>query len=316
MSSRDVFERHPKRKRSGAIDWSWLPPSFVALHILRHGYAMCGIPGTPDVWEPGQYWIGFTEPASEILAAPQTGRCVACFKAWGELHKQGPVDVSDESWALVELPPEPFEVLGIDPGFAKLGATLLGLWPDSIRVIHHETMETTAEDGDDMARLLLQAKRLLRLIRLRRPKLIAFESISGVAQRKEMTGKGNAQRWKLQAVCGMVIAIAAGHGIRCVKVEPASSRVAVHGRGKSRGKSKRDTREAVLRITGTKLPSDRADAAAVALGGYAQILPPATPVQAVPADRVPHRSLLRTRARSDGGHGAIRGATRTREREW
>jgi len=45
------------------------------VHILKHGYAMCGRPGIPSTWEPKEYFLSFEDPAAKRVA-----NCQACLR--------------------------------------------------------------------------------------------------------------------------------------------------------------------------------------------------------------------------------------------
>ncbi len=171
-----------------------------------------------------------------------------------------------------QLPPEAAECeryIGVDPGLANLGLFVLGLTPTSVRCLHRETFATSPADGTDDQRLALIARHLSQLVSRWQPRAIGYEDVRSITTGKEKAGAGNADRGPLLMVCGMLIAEAVRYGVACYRIANQSARVAVLGKGKSRGSSKASVRDRVQELTGTrKLTLDQGDAGAFAFGAY------------------------------------------------
>lgn len=179
------------------------------------------------------------------------------------------------------LPPDVAELeryLGIDPGLANLGVFVLGLSPTGVRCLHRETFATTPEHGTDDQRLRLIARRMDELVGYWRPTAIGYEDVRSITTGKETRRTGHSDSGPLLMVCGIVIATAWQHGdVPCYRVANASARMAVLGKGKTRGSSKATVRDRVQEITGTrKLTLDQGDAGAFAFGAYVKHRPPPT----------------------------------------
>lgn len=171
-----------------------------------------------------------------------------------------------------QLPPEAAECeryLGVDPGLANLGLFVLGLTPTAVRCLYRETFTTSPAAGTDEQRLALIARRLHEVITTWRPKAIGYEDVRSITTGKEKAGAGNADRGPLLMICGMLIAETWYGETPCYRIANQSARVAVLGKGKTRGASKATVRDRVQELTGTrKLTLDQGDAAAMAFGAY------------------------------------------------
>jgi hypothetical protein len=44
----------------------------MTIHLLRHGFALCGRPGVPTAWGPDEKWTDDRDEAT----------CAGCIKAW------------------------------------------------------------------------------------------------------------------------------------------------------------------------------------------------------------------------------------------
>lgn len=51
----------------------------VVVHILKHGYALCGI-GAPLTWPDGHKWVSF-ERVDQDIGDSRPKLCVHCMKA-------------------------------------------------------------------------------------------------------------------------------------------------------------------------------------------------------------------------------------------
>jgi Holliday junction resolvasome RuvABC endonuclease subunit len=159
--------------------------------------------------------------------------------------------------------------IGIDPGLAHLGIFVLGLSARSVRCLYRETFTTTPEAGTDEQRLALIARRLNELVSYWRPTAIGYEDVRSITTGKEKAGAGNADRGPLLMICGMLISEAWRHETPVYRIANQSGRVAVLGKGKSRGATKVTVRDRVQELTGTrKLTLDQGDAGAIAFGTY------------------------------------------------
>jgi Holliday junction resolvasome RuvABC endonuclease subunit len=179
--------------------------------------------------------------------------------------------VDDVFKRLSEGKPAGWLVLGIDPGLANLGVFVLEWTAVSVKCLHRETFATAKADGDTEHRLDMIGRHLMKLLDHWKPTLIGHERISGVTVGKEKKGFGNADRGPLLGVVGQIRQAALERGIPCYGIEPASARVAVMGRGNTRGATKKDVRSALQLLTGVKkIPLDQSDAGALAFGAVSK----------------------------------------------
>jgi len=161
--------------------------------------------------------------------------------------------------------------LGIDPGIAKLGVALVRLDNIGTRVGYLDTWKTPAKtpDGERLDRLCLK---LLQFLETEIPDVVGYEQQMGVqlAIGRDDPEKVNRATPRLHDCCGIVRAasLATDRTRAVYEIAPSSAKVAVLGKGRSRGGDpKARVKAAVKLIVGPnrRYSADAADAVAVAV---------------------------------------------------
>lgn len=166
-------------------------------------------------------------------------------------------------------------VLGIDPGFAKLGLAVVHV-EETAGVVHairlHERATfRTSGNLKPNPRLDAIARELERVIYWSHPDLVGWEDVAAVAAGKESRGAGKSSNGaRIREVCGMVRMLARTKGdTPSYCIAPATYRAMVFGKGQSRGRTKAEVRTLVQRRFGvTGLTCDESEATAIAVAAY------------------------------------------------
>lgn len=158
-------------------------------------------------------------------------------------------------------------VVGVDPGYAFMGLGVMRLTPSSMRLLHHETVRTSAKADPD-ERFDAITDRLCDVVEEYEPVAMGFEDQSGVeaAIQRDAEGGTNHSSRRVHEVVGSIRAVARFYRLRLYKNAISTVKVAVLGKGGGRA-SKDQMKLAVRRIFGlTEVVSEHAaDAVAVAV---------------------------------------------------
>lgn len=154
-------------------------------------------------------------------------------------------------------------VLGVDPGLAALGWSVVERDGPRVTLVAHGAVTTVPADGDDFARVAMLDAALSAVIALHGPALVVTEAWVEVYAGK---GAHTTASHTLGLVLGMVGAVCRAMGVR--HVEGVRAQGWRHALGLPRTASKADAQErvrAVLRLAKVIRPSHASDAAAVAI---------------------------------------------------
>lgn len=163
--------------------------------------------------------------------------------------------------------PSTTTVLGIDPGLRFLGLAVLQVTANRSRVLLHETLTSTPDDGSDEERLDVIANRILDAVDNYKPDAIAYENQAGVTAGKERHGSGarsTSSSRRVHEVAGIARCAARLFELPCYVLMPSSIKLAVLGRGGGNA-SKARVKEAVRTLFGLRCSEHAADAVATAV---------------------------------------------------
>jgi len=165
-------------------------------------------------------------------------------------------------------PPSSTRVLGVDPGFRAVGLVVLDFATDGLRLIHRERVTTSTADGDPGTRLDRIGLRIHSVFSAHLPDLVGIEDVTNVGHAKGETSSAATNQIE---VPGIVRGLALCYGSPPVyRVPTNSGRMALFGRGKSRGKDKGDVLARASELLGARrLNHEEADAVATAFGAFA-----------------------------------------------
>jgi crossover junction endodeoxyribonuclease RuvC len=148
------------------------------------------------------------------------------------------------------------DVLGIDPGVARLGLAMLARRGRTTQVVWAETIRTSAGD-DESSRLMTLAQALRGAIQQYRPNAVAIERVS--------FNRNVVSALSVARATGALMVVAAEAGVEVQEYAPTEVKSAITGMGNA---DKKQVRDALVRIHGLMdVPAepDAADAVAVAL---------------------------------------------------
>lgn len=115
-------------------------------------------------------------------------------------------------------------ILGIDPGFGRLGIAILNSKNNKPNLIHSECFETD-KDTDHPERLALIHKKIVTIIKKYKPQKLAIESL--------IFAKNEKTALKVAEVRGIIIALAKINSLSIEEYHPNTIKISVTGYGKS-----------------------------------------------------------------------------------
>jgi crossover junction endodeoxyribonuclease RuvC len=146
-------------------------------------------------------------------------------------------------------------VLGVDPGLGRCGWAVLERRGGRVVAVGYGTVHT---DGERVApRLLELATRLRQVLTVHRPEALAIERLFFNANVRTAMTVGQAS--------GVVLLLAAEHGLEVTAYTPPQVKQAVTGSGSAPKEQVGYMVKALLGLTAVPTPADTADALAVAL---------------------------------------------------
>ncbi|HEY6706998.1 MAG TPA: crossover junction endodeoxyribonuclease RuvC [Actinomycetota bacterium] len=146
-------------------------------------------------------------------------------------------------------------VLGVDPGLGRCGWAVLERRGGRLAALGHGTIHT---DGDEVApRLAELATRLRQVLAAHRPEALAIERLFFNANVRTAMTVGQAS--------GVVLLLAAEHGLAVTAYTPPQVKQAVTGSGNAPKEQVGYMVKALLGLASVPAPADTADALAVAL---------------------------------------------------
>ncbi|MFL5793844.1 MAG: crossover junction endodeoxyribonuclease RuvC [Actinomycetota bacterium] len=146
-------------------------------------------------------------------------------------------------------------VLGVDPGLGRCGWAVLERRGGRVAALGYGTIHT---DGDEVApRLAELATRLRQVLAAHRPEALAIERLFFNANVRTAMTVGQAS--------GVVLLLAAEHGLEASAYTPPQVKQAVTGSGSAPKEQVGYMVKALLGLAAVPTPADTADALAVAL---------------------------------------------------
>lgn len=155
----------------------------------------------------------------------------------------------------VPIPLSPVRTLGVDPGIARLGFSVVA-GTDPSRLLIADVIETHARE-EMPARLLKVYTELDRVIRDWQPQAVAVEQLFFARNVTNALIVGQAR--------GVVLLVAALHDLPVHEYKPAEVKQTVTGYGKADKQQVQEMVRLLLGLDRAPQPDDAADAAAIAL---------------------------------------------------
>lgn len=145
-------------------------------------------------------------------------------------------------------------ILGIDPGFGRLGYAVLEKSGAKIKVLECDCLETSAKTEYEK-RLLMIADKIKNLISKYRPQVMAIEKIFFAANQKTA--------FKIAEVRGILIYLAAVNNIAVNEYTPLEIKMALCGYGKAPKEQVGKMLKILLQLKSLPKLDDASDALAV-----------------------------------------------------
>jgi crossover junction endodeoxyribonuclease RuvC len=158
--------------------------------------------------------------------------------------------------------PSPKRILGIDPGYGRLGFGVLDRDAQGGLVYGTCGVITTPKDALMPDRLLEIANDLQTLIAKHKPELIVLEEL--------FFAQNTTTGLKVAEVRGVIQLLAAEAGVPCIEVKPVEVKVAVTGQGNADKVQMQKMVTLLLKLEQIPSPDDAADALGVAWAGEAK----------------------------------------------
>jgi crossover junction endodeoxyribonuclease RuvC len=147
-------------------------------------------------------------------------------------------------------------VLGIDPGTAMTGYGVVERTGSALRLVDYGCIQTPA--SDPLPQRLLQ-------IQLALEALISLHNIELVGVERLFFNKNVQTAFAVGQARGVVLLLAAQHGLPVVEFGPHEVKMAVTGYGRAPKDQVQKMVQVILRMTTLPRPDDAADALAVAI---------------------------------------------------
>lgn len=147
-------------------------------------------------------------------------------------------------------------ILGIDPGFARLGFAVLQHTSGNSKVLEAGTFETSPKASIE-ERLLAIRKKLLSLMRAFKPDILSIERLFFAGNQKTAISVAEAR--------GVILLTAAERGLKVYEYTPPEVKLAVTGSGKADKKAVQKMILLQLSIREKNLRDDAYDAIALTL---------------------------------------------------
>lgn len=153
-------------------------------------------------------------------------------------------------------------ILGIDPGYGRCGFGVICDGDRDWRCVTHGVITTSAETPHP-ERLAEIGSDLRNIIAQFSPTVIALEEL--------FFAKSTTTALKVSQVRGIVMMIAAEHGLPVVEVKPSEVKLALTGYGRADKKQMQEMVRTVFGFAEIPKPDDAADALAVAWTGASKL---------------------------------------------
>ncbi len=149
-------------------------------------------------------------------------------------------------------------VLGVDPGFDRLGIGIVSVAHGSPTHIHHECVQTSRDD-DIAERLVVIRNALHQAIITHHPTMCATEKLFFQTNVKTALAVGMAR--------GVILLAAADAGLPMVELTPNQVKQGITGSGNADKQQVQMMVKRLLRLSSLPQPDDAADALAIAIIG-------------------------------------------------
>lgn len=147
-------------------------------------------------------------------------------------------------------------ILGIDPGYGRIGIALIEKSGNKENLLHSECFETHAKIPHSQ-RLLLLSNKIKEIVKKYRPKKMAIETLLWSKNKKTALQVAEAR--------GVVLLVAAEYKIPISEHNPNQIKLAVTGYGKSDKKQVINMVDKLIKLLPRKRHDDEYDAIAIAL---------------------------------------------------
>lgn len=148
------------------------------------------------------------------------------------------------------------KILGIDPGFGRLGYAILQIDKKSFRVIDCDCFETRAK-SDFSKRLVLVADKVKKLISKHRPDIMAIEKI--------FFAKNQKTALQIAEVRGVLLYLAASSNVPAYEHTPLEVKMALCGYGRATKEQVQKMLKILLKLPSLPRSDDATDALAIGL---------------------------------------------------
>jgi crossover junction endodeoxyribonuclease RuvC len=155
-----------------------------------------------------------------------------------------------------------FIILGIDPGYEKLGIAVLQKKDGKETLLHSECFITKRESAYAL-RLCAIGKRVEAIIENYKPNVLAIENL--------FVSNNQKTAMKVGEVRGVILYLAAVSSLAIYEYTPLQVKMALTGYGKSEKSQVAEMVKRILKIKKGKVHDDEMDAIAIALTGSASI---------------------------------------------
>lgn len=147
-------------------------------------------------------------------------------------------------------------ILGIDPGFERMGCAILEKSPSGEKLIYSSCLVSSRNDAHEK-RLLVLASGLKKIIHDFGPDTMAIEKLFFTSNQKTAL--------KVAEARGVALLLAAENNLRVVEFTPLEVKMAMTGYGRAEKDQVRKMAQAMLKMTNDKKFDDEIDAIAIAL---------------------------------------------------
>ena len=147
-------------------------------------------------------------------------------------------------------------ILGIDPGFERMGCAILEKSPDGEKLIYSACLVSSRSDPHEK-RLLVLAEGLKKIIRDFKPDAMAIEKLFFSANQKTAL--------KVAEARGGALLLAAENNLKVFEFTPLEVKMAMTGYGRAEKDQVRKMAQVMLKMSESKKLDDEIDAIAIAL---------------------------------------------------
>lgn len=153
-------------------------------------------------------------------------------------------------------------MLGIDPGYGRCGFGVIYGAGDDWTCQTHGVMTTSAQSAHP-ARLQEIARDFREILAAHKPTIVVIEEL--------FFAKSTTTALKVSQVRGVIMLIAAEHGLPVLEVKPAEVKLALTGYGRADKRQMQEMVKTVFKFAEIPRPDDAADALAIAWTGAGKL---------------------------------------------